>query len=69
MFIYLSREIGKDPQVTTAANIFKKFCYDYRDSLSAGIICAGWDEYNRGQVLYVNCHKKCYFYYFICINC
>lgn len=51
MFIYLSREIGKDPQVTTAANIFKKFCYDYRDSLSAGIICAGWDEYNGGQVL------------------
>ncbi|XP_046850793.1 proteasome subunit beta type-6-like [Xenia sp. Carnegie-2017] len=47
---FYCREIGKDPQVTTAANIFKKFCYDYRDSLSAGIICAGWDEYNGGQV-------------------
>jgi putative cell wall-binding protein len=46
-----SREIGEDPRVKTAANIFKSFCYDYRDSLSAGIICAGWDKYEGGQVI------------------
>ena len=46
-----SREIGEDPRVKTAANIFKSFCYDYRDSLSAGIICAGWDKYEGGQVM------------------
>ena len=44
------REIGEDPRVKTAANIFKSFCYNYRDSLSAGIICAGWDKYEGGQV-------------------
>lgn len=43
-------EIGEEARVKTAAHIFKKFCYDYRDSLSAGIICAGWDKYDGGQV-------------------
>lgn len=50
-FVQYSREIGEDARVKTAANIFKSFCYDYRDSLSAGIICAGWDKYDGGQVM------------------
>lgn len=34
----------------TAANIFKEICYNYRDSLTAGIIVAGYDSLNGGQV-------------------
>lgn len=49
-FADCSREIGEDPRVKTAANIFKNLCYKYRDGVSAGIICAGWDKYNGGQV-------------------
>ena len=45
-----SREIGEDPCVKTAAKLFRTYCYDYRDSLSAGIVCAGWDKYDGGQV-------------------
>ena len=40
----------RNPQVKTAATLFRKFCYDYKDQLMAGIIVAGWDEYNGGQV-------------------
>jgi len=43
-------EIGEEPTVATAAAIFKKYCYNYRDRLLAGIIVAGWDKYNGGQV-------------------
>lgn len=43
-------QIGENPKVETAAHIFKNICYSNRDSLSAGIICAGWDKYNGGQV-------------------
>ena len=34
----------------TVAQMFRKWCYDYRDQLTAGIICAGWDKYEGGQV-------------------
>jgi hypothetical protein len=36
--------------VETAANVFRELCYNYRDSLSAGIIIAGWDKRKGGQV-------------------
>ena len=45
-----SVQIGENPLVSTAASVFKKICYENRDSLSAGIICAGWDKKNGGQV-------------------
>lgn len=38
------------PQVSTAANVFRQLCYNYRDQLSAGIIVAGWDKRKGGQV-------------------
>lgn len=41
---------NRRPQVLTAANLFKKFCYDYKDQLMAGIIVAGYDEVLGGQV-------------------
>ena len=43
-------EMGEDPQVLAAANVFRELCYDHRDSLSAGIIVGGWDKRNGGQV-------------------
>lgn len=43
-------EQGEDPQVKVAASVFQELCYSYRDSLTAGIICAGWDRHKGGQV-------------------
>ena len=40
----------KRPLVKTAAQLFRKICYDNKDKLMAGIICAGWDEHKGGQV-------------------
>ncbi|XP_065890081.1 proteasome subunit beta type-6-like [Dysidea avara] len=45
-----SIELGEEPLVKSAASLFRQFCYDYRDSLLAGIICAGWDKKAGGQV-------------------
>ncbi|XP_038061288.1 proteasome subunit beta type-6-like [Patiria miniata] len=41
---------GEPPLVRTAANLFRNMCYEYRDSLSAGILVAGWDKVKGGQV-------------------
>ncbi|ESN96099.1 hypothetical protein HELRODRAFT_155984 [Helobdella robusta] len=43
-------EFGGEPLVKTAAKIFQDLCYNYRDQMSAGIICAGWDHIHGGQV-------------------
>ena len=43
-------QFGEEPLVKTAAAIFQELCYNYRDQLSAGIICAGWDRKHGGQV-------------------
>jgi len=43
-------EMGEEPQVRTAASVFRNLCYNYRDNLSAGILVAGWDKHNGGQV-------------------
>lgn len=43
-------EIGEEPLVKTAAKIFQDLCYTNRDQMSAGIICAGWDRKEGGQV-------------------
>ncbi|KAH0953487.1 hypothetical protein HN011_009550 [Eciton burchellii] len=45
-----SMELGMQPLVETAANIFREICYNYRDSLMAGILVAGWDKQKGGQV-------------------
>merc|ERR1712110_492209 len=43
-------ELNTPPQVSDAAAVFKQYCYGYRDQLMAGIIVAGYDEINGGQV-------------------
>lgn len=43
-------ENNEEPTVHAAANVFRDICYNYRNQLSAGIICAGWDKRNGGQI-------------------
>ena len=43
-------ETGEEPLVKTAASVFRNLCYNNRDSLSAGILVAGWDKQEGGQV-------------------
>ena len=50
MMIFYRMQMGAEPSVHTAANIFREICYNYRDQLTAGIIVAGWDKDNGGQV-------------------
>eukprot|EP01135_Chromosphaera_perkinsii_P001238 Nk52_evm11s163 gene=Nk52_evmTU11s163 len=46
----VSLGVNERPRVKTAANMFHQICYGNRDHLTAGIICAGWDEKEGGQV-------------------
>jgi len=43
-------ELGEQPLVETGAAVFRELCYNYRDSLTAGILVAGWDRKKGGQV-------------------
>lgn len=43
-------EIGKQPTVHTAANLFRLIAYNNKDYLMAGLIVAGFDEKRGGQV-------------------
>ena len=38
------------PSVASAAHVFRKMCYENKDRLTAGIIVAGWDAVEGGQV-------------------
>merc|ERR1712039_548519 len=43
-------ELGKLPTVNTCANLFKMMAYNNKDNLMAGLIVAGYDEKQGGQV-------------------
>eukprot|EP01112_Ceratiomyxa_fruticulosa_P023364 TRINITY_DN889_c0_g1_i1.p1 TRINITY_DN889_c0_g1~~TRINITY_DN889_c0_g1_i1.p1 ORF type:complete len:213 (-),score=54.62 TRINITY_DN889_c0_g1_i1:107-745(-) len=43
-------ELGEEPEVKTAAQLFQLLCYGNKNNLQAGIICAGWDQHNGGSV-------------------
>ncbi|XP_049635436.1 proteasome subunit beta type-6-like [Suncus etruscus] len=45
-----SIELNEPPLVHTAASLFKEMCYRYREDLMAGLIIAGWDHQEGGQV-------------------
>lgn len=47
---FFRNQTGEEPLVSDAAHEFRQYCYNYRDSLVAGIIVAGWDKKNGGQV-------------------
>ncbi|GMG20216.1 unnamed protein product [Ambrosiozyma monospora] len=48
--MYKANNNGKSPSTKIAASIFQELCYNNKDNLSAGIICAGYDEKNGGEV-------------------
>ena len=63
-------EMGEEPLVKTVAYIFKQLCYDYRDQLTAGIIVAGWDKRDGGQVFVTEVAELpnlCQINIFVCI--
>lgn len=41
---------GQTPTTQVAANVFQELCYNNKDNLLAGIICAGYDAANKGSV-------------------
>jgi 20S proteasome subunit beta 1 len=43
-------ELGRRPQVQTCATLFQNMCYEYKEQISAGIICAGYDDVEGGVV-------------------
>jgi len=47
---YHENQTGNEALVAEAASEFRNYCYNYRDSLVAGIIVAGWDKELGGQV-------------------
>ncbi|XP_046579721.1 proteasome subunit beta type-6-like [Haliotis rubra] len=47
---FYKMEMGEEPEVKTAANVFRDLCYEHRDNLTAGIIVGGWDKRGGGQV-------------------
>lgn len=46
-------EFGRSPTVRAAATATRNLCYANKDQLSAGIICAGWDEREGGSIFSV----------------
>ncbi|XP_053207770.1 proteasome subunit beta type-6-like [Panonychus citri] len=50
---FYEMEVGEPAPVKVAANIFRDLCYQYRDQLTAGIIVAGWDKREKGQIYMV----------------
>lgn len=46
-------EFGRYPTVRAAATATRNLCYANKDQLSAGIICAGWDDREGGSVFSV----------------
>jgi 20S proteasome subunit beta 1 len=45
-----SLQLGRLPRVLTAATLFQEYCYEYKEEMQAGLICAGWDEVDGGSV-------------------
>ncbi|XP_062500976.1 proteasome subunit beta type-6-like [Corticium candelabrum] len=52
-------ELNEQAGVKMAASVFREFCYDYRDTLVAGIIVAGWDKHEGGQVYSIPLSGMC----------
>lgn len=52
-------QTGEEPLVSEAAAEIQNYCFNYRDQLLAGIIVAGWDKQNGGQVYQVPLGGMC----------
>lgn len=43
-------ELGRPPSVRAAATVTRNLCYNNKNQLSVGVICAGWDAREGGSV-------------------
>ena len=50
----MSHELGNYPPVEAAASIMREIIYSNAGSLSASMICSGWDPYKGYQIYSVN---------------
>ena len=50
----MSHELGDFPPVEAAASIMREIIYSNAGSLSASMICSGWDPYKGYQIYSVN---------------
>lgn len=55
----LRNQTGEEALVSEAAAEIQNYCFNYRDQLLAGIIIAGWDKQNGGQVFQVPLGGMC----------
>ncbi|CUM66444.1 uncharacterized protein PRCAT00004108001 [Priceomyces carsonii] len=61
-----SSQLSHDEKPTTevAANVFQEICYNNKDGLTAGIICAGYDSKSKGSIYLIpiggSIHKQNY---------
>lgn len=58
-FIHFRNQTGEEPLVAEAAAEIQNYCFNYRDQLLAGIIVAGWDKQNGGQVYQIPLGGMC----------
>jgi 20S proteasome subunit beta 1 len=49
-----SNELGNFPPVESAASVMREIIYSNKNSLSASMICSGWDPYKGYQIYQVN---------------
>lgn len=49
-----ANELGDFPPVRSAAGVMREIIYNNRNSLSASMICSGWDPYEGFQIYTVN---------------
>mmetsp|Transcript_7243 Transcript_7243/g.15499 ORF Transcript_7243/g.15499 Transcript_7243/m.15499 type:complete len:228 (-) Transcript_7243:345-1028(-) len=54
-----SIELGTAPRVRTVAGLFRELCYANKANLQAGIICAGFDNKEGGQVYNITLGGSC----------
>lgn len=47
---FFENQNNRDARVSEVAAEFRKFCYNYKDTITAGIIVAGYDDLTGGQV-------------------
>lgn len=47
-------ELGNFPPVRSAASVMREIVFNNRNSLSASLICSGWDPYEGYQIYSIN---------------
>ena len=50
----MAQELGDLPPVEAAASVMREIIYSNAGSLSASMICSGWDPYKGYQIYSVN---------------